>query len=54
MCLGYFLEDSLVMALYPREVAKGLGGTSAYLIMWMHHAVSLVVWPYASARASRW
>lgn len=44
---GFFLQDSLIMALYPKETAKELGGAAAYKIMWMHHVVSLFVWPYA-------
>ena len=44
---GYFMQDSLVMTLYPKETTKELGGAAAYKIMWMHHIVSLIVWPYA-------
>ena len=44
---GYFLQDSLLLLLYPKETEKGLGGRSAYKIMWMHHVLSLLVWPYA-------
>ena len=43
---GYFAQDSLLMILYPKEMKAGLGGSSAYKIMWMHHLVSLIVWPY--------
>jgi hypothetical protein len=43
---GYFVSDSLLMLLFPKETSAGLGGSSAYTIMWIHHLVSLVVWPY--------
>jgi len=44
---GYFLQDSIIMALFPKETAKELGGATAYKIMWVHHIVSLLVWPYS-------
>jgi len=44
---GYFVQDSLLMVLYPKETTKELGGPTAYKIMWMHHIISIIVWPYA-------
>ena len=43
---GFFFQDSIMMIVYPKEMTKGLGGSSAYKIMWMHHLVSLFSWPY--------
>lgn len=47
---GFFLQDSLIMLLFPKETTKELGGSTAYKIMWMHHIVSLIVWPYAAVQ----
>ena len=44
---GYFVQDSAIMMLFPKETTKELGGSTSYKIMWMHHIVSLFVWPYA-------
>ena len=44
---GYFVADSVTMALYAKESMSGMGGATPYAIMWMHHVVSMLVWPYA-------
>jgi len=44
---GYFVQDCLMMALYPTETKKGLGGSAAVKIMWCHHLGSLLSWPWA-------
>jgi hypothetical protein len=49
VCCGYFIMDTLMLLLFPKEMHKELGGTSGYLIMWLHHVVSFLVWPYAFA-----
>lgn len=42
---GYFLFDCLVMTLDP-EGSKATMGKGMFPVMWMHHIVSLLVWPY--------
>ena len=44
---GYFLQDCMNMLLNPQVLTKELGGASAYAIMWMHHVLSLLIWPYS-------
>ena len=44
---GYFLQDCMNMLLNPKQFTKELGGASAYAIMWMHHVLSILIWPYA-------
>jgi len=50
---GYFVYDSLVMTIYPAytEAEMGRSGT---MLMWVHHVISVIVWPYciASDRAA--
>jgi len=43
---GYFIFDCLVMATDP-EGSKATMGKGMFAVMWMHHIVSLLVWPYA-------
>uniref|UniRef100_A0A7S2IN13 TLC domain-containing protein n=1 Tax=Haptolina brevifila TaxID=156173 RepID=A0A7S2IN13_9EUKA len=49
---GYFAQDCVLMLICRRTLLKDLGGASAYAIMWMHHIVSLLVWPYAVVSGS--
>ena len=44
---GYFVADTMMLVLDPAQMKKDLGGTTQYMIMWMHHVVSLIVWPYS-------
>ncbi len=44
---GYFIADSVLMLMYPKSTKKELGGASGYAMMWMHHVLSLLIWPYS-------
>ena len=48
---GFFVADCVVLLLHPSEMAKGLGGTASLRIMWVHHVLSLAIWPYAFANS---
>lgn len=43
---GFFVADCVVLVRYPAEMAKELGGSAPYMIMWLHHVLSLALWPY--------
>jgi hypothetical protein len=43
---GYFIVDAAILAIFPAESKKNLGA-SGVQILWVHHIVSLLVWPYA-------
>lgn len=44
--VGYFLADCLTMTFYHADCKREMG-TSGMALMWVHHAISLVMWPYA-------
>ena len=46
LTLGYFVQDCISMALFPSEMKEGNGGSTAYMIMWLHHIGSLITWPW--------
>lgn len=43
---GYFAVDLVNMAVFAKEWRTCLGG-GMYLVMWMHHVVSLLVWTFS-------
>eukprot|EP00967_Tisochrysis_lutea_P064899 scaffold84201_cov32-Tisochrysis_lutea.AAC.7 len=45
---GYFVYDSLVMAVYAKYCEEEMG-KSGTLLMWIHHVISVIVWPYCIA-----
>ena len=45
--VGFFLADCAILLLAPREMTRELGGQSAYVLMWVHHLLAILVWPYA-------
>jgi hypothetical protein len=45
---GYFVYDSMVMAFYSKYCTEEMGG-SGTLLMWVHHVISVIVWPYCIA-----
>ena len=54
---GYFLADCVglrvLLILYPEQMKKDLGSpTQHMIIMWVHHGISLIVWPYSALRGS--
>jgi hypothetical protein len=51
LTLGYFVADAAVLAIFPAESKKNLG-SSGVQILWVHHVVSLFVWPYAFLTSS--
>jgi len=44
---GYFMADTAMLIRFPEQMKKDLGGMTQYMIMWVHHVVSLIVWPYS-------
>jgi hypothetical protein len=51
LTLGYFIADAAILAIFPAESTKNLGVTGVQ-ILWVHHVVSLFVWPYAFLTSS--
>ena len=49
---GYFLADCVWLILYPTQMKKDLGSPTQYMIMWVHHVISLIVWPYSAFRGN--
>ena len=49
---GYFLADCVWLILYPKQMKKDLGSPTQYMIMWVHHGISLIVWPYSAFRGN--
>lgn len=45
---GYFVYDSMVMSFYSKFCTEEMG-TSGTLLMWIHHVISIIVWPYCIA-----
>lgn len=43
---SYFVVDAAILAIFPNESRKNLGA-SGVQILWVHHVVSLLVWPYS-------
>ena len=47
VCVGFFLSDCVILFLAPDDMARELGGRSAYALMWVHHLLAILIWPYA-------
>jgi hypothetical protein len=45
---GYFVYDSIVMTVFSKFCLEEMG-TSGTLLMWIHHVISIMVWPYCIA-----
>jgi len=44
---GYFMADTMMLIRDPVQMKKDLGGSTQYAIMWVHHVISMIVWPYS-------